>query len=121
MNKFILTIIAALFIVGVNNVFAVSGGITSGSGLTNPLGAGATIWTLLDGLIGFLIKVGSFILPIMVLYGGYLILSAGDDPKKVESGREVILWAVVGFIIILCSWGVIYIIGDVLGISIPTQ
>ncbi|MBI5306321.1 hypothetical protein HZB04_01925 [Candidatus Wolfebacteria bacterium] len=84
--------------------------------LTNPL-EGKTLTNLIEAFSNFLITVGSFILPIMVLYGAYLILTAGDKAEQVTSGKHVILWAVVGFIIILIASGIKFIIGDVLDIK----
>ena len=51
----------------------------------------------------------------MVVKGGFIILTAGGSPEKFKTGKDVILYAVIGYIIILVSWGVIYIIGEILG------
>jgi hypothetical protein len=59
----------------------------------------------------------------MVMIGGFTILTAGDNPEKVNSGKRIITWAVVGFAIILMAGGVISLIGQLLGakISAPSQ
>ena len=75
---------------------------------------GKTIFTIIQSIIGYLILIGAPILAVMVIYGGFLILTAGDSPEKVKSGKDVILWAVVGYTIVLCSWGVIYIMGQII-------
>lgn len=85
----------------------------TGEGLTNPLGT-TDIFTILQRIIGYLIKIGAPILAIMVIYGGYLILTAGDKPEDVKKGKDTILYATIGYIIIICSWGIIYIVGQVL-------
>ncbi len=96
-------------------VFAKETGCTgSDCNLADPFGAGTTIFTIIQSIIGYLIKIGAPILAIMVIYGGFLILTAGDSPEKVKSGKDVILWAVVGYTIVLCSWGVIYIMGEII-------
>ncbi len=128
-NKFPYLILAAIIMANtlpfaVNNTlaaeqppggatFTTSNSKTSNSSLTNPLGT-TNIFEILKRIIGYLIKIGAPILAIMVIYGGYLILTAGDDPEKVKGGKNTILWATVGYIIIISSWGVIYIIGEVL-------
>lgn len=97
-----------------NFVFAVSTSCPDGKdGLCDPFG-GKTIFDIIQKIIGYLIKIGVPILAIMIIYGGFLILTAGDSPEKVKSGKDVILWAVVGYIIVLCSWGVIYIMGQII-------
>ena len=75
---------------------------------------GKTIFTIIQSIIGYLILIGAPILAVMVIYGGFLILTAGDSPEKVKSGKDVILWAVVGYTIVLCSWGVLYIMGEII-------
>ena len=88
----------------------------SSSGFTNPLGT-TDITTLLKKIISYLIMIGAPILAIMVIYGGYLILTAGDDPEKVKGGKNTILYATIGYIIIICSYGIIYIVKEVLGVA----
>lgn len=88
----------------------------TGGGFTNPLGT-TDIFTILQGIIGYLIIIGELILAIMIIYGGYLILTAGDDPEKVKGGKNTILYATIGYIIIFCSYGIIYIIKEVLGVK----
>ncbi|KKR89196.1 MAG: hypothetical protein UU85_C0004G0036 [Candidatus Wolfebacteria bacterium GW2011_GWA2_42_10] len=111
-----------LFFIGINNISAAEpppGGTTyttpsKSGGLYDPLG-GQTITSLIQNLIGFLIKIGAPIVALMVLYGGFLILTAGDKPEQITKGKNTILYAAIGYTIILCSWGVIYIIQQVLG------
>jgi hypothetical protein len=113
-NLLFLFILSFLFFLS-SNILAQErvGGTSGGSLLTDPF-KGATIFQILQSIIGFLIKIGAPILAVMVIYGGFLILSAGDNPEKVKSGKNVILWAVVGYVVVLCSWGVLYIIGQVI-------
>ena len=94
-------------------VFAKETACTGSNCLTDPFG-GKKIFDIIQSIIGYLIKIGAPILAIMVIYGGFLILSAGDSPEKVKSGKDVILWAVVGYTIVLCSWGVLYIMGEII-------
>ena len=93
-------------------VFAAEG-CTGSNCLADPFG-NKTIFQIIQNIIGYLIKIGAPILAVMVIYGGFLILTAGDSPEKVKSGKDVILWAVVGYTIVLCSWGVIYIMGQII-------
>lgn len=94
-----------------------AGGSPGSGGFSNPLGT-TSIFELLKRIIGYLITIGAPIVVIMVLYGGFLILTAGDSPEKVQGGRKTIQWAAIGYAIILCSWGIIYIIGEILGTNL---
>lgn len=99
------------FVLG-NLVLAVQSSCPGGSGLCDPF-RNRNIFQILQSIIGYLIEIGAPILAVMVIYGGFLILTAGDSPEKVKSGKDVILWAVVGYMIVLSSWGVLYIIGQI--------
>lgn len=106
-----------IFFAIINKALADSGGGTGG--FSNPLnctGEGkACFLDLLKNIIGYLIMIAAPIVVIMMLYGGFVILTAGDSPEKVAGGRKTIMYAAIGYAIILCSWGIIYIIGEVLG------
>ena len=106
-----------LFFGILNKSLAAGVGETTGGGFSNPLGT-TSIFELLKRIISYLIIIGAPIVVIMVLYGGFLILTAGDSPEKVQGGRKTIQWAAIGYAIILCSWGIIYIIGEVLGTNL---
>lgn len=83
------------------------GGIT----LRDPIGTGS-IAVLLGRIIDFLIYVGAPILAIMVLWGGFQILTAAGEPEKFKTGQKTIIYAVVGYGIILISKGVEFVIRD---------
>ena len=51
----------------------------------------------------------------MILIGGFQILTAKDSPEKVKSGRATIMYAVIGFVIILISKGVALILLNIIG------
>lgn len=44
---------------------------------------------------------------IFVLYGGFLYLTSGGDPTRAEKGRNSIVYAIIGIIIIFASFAVI--------------
>ncbi len=81
--------------------------------IPNPLGTD-NIVNILENIVNFLIVIGAPILAIMILIGGFQILTAGGDPEKVKVGGNTILYSVIGYTIILCSWGIIYIIQEIL-------
>ena len=113
-NLLILIIVLSLFLsFFVSDSLADTGGGTGG--IPNPIGT-TSFTSLLERIIGYLVLIGAPILALMVLYGGFMILTAGGNPEKFKSGKDVILYAVIGYVIILVSWGVIYIIGEILGV-----
>jgi hypothetical protein len=86
--------------------------------IINPLcdaaSADCTIVGILERIAGYLIFLGAPILALLIIYGGFKIMSAGGDPGKIKSGRDTILWAVVGYGIIFISWGVISLVKQLL-------
>lgn len=93
------------------------GGTTGGAGgitIPNPLRLD-TIAGVLDSIMTYLIMIGAPIVAIMVIYGGFQILTAGGEPEKFTTGRRTILYAVVGFAIILSAKGVTLILSQLLG------
>lgn len=86
-------------------------------GLCNPLGENSTIMSVLQKIISYLLMIGAPIVGIMVLYGGFLILTAQDNPEKVKQGFDTIKWAAIGYIIVLCAWGIVAIIKEAIGVK----
>lgn len=50
---------------------------------------------------------------LMVLYGGVVMLMSQGDPGKVANGRQIILWAAVGYIVAALAKAIAAIIGSV--------
>lgn len=83
-----------------------SGGFT----LSNPLDPCKDLSCIALAIIKALFLISIPIVSIMVLVGGFQILTAGGDPEKFKTGRKTIIYAVVGFAIILIAGGVVSII-----------
>lgn len=54
---------------------------------------------------------------VMILVGGFKLLTAGGDPKAVESGKQTITLAIGGLIMAIMSWFVLVLISNVTGIG----
>ncbi|MEK9154543.1 MAG: hypothetical protein AAB596_00495 [Patescibacteria group bacterium] len=111
-KKYILSFFVSAYFFSLQT--ALAAGVLETGGLRDPL-QDQTFLQLVQRIIGYLIKLGAPIVALMVLYGGFLILTAGDKPDQVISGRKTIMWAAIGYAVIICSWGVIYIIQEALG------
>ena len=103
------------FVYSVNESLAQggTGGSSGGTGpitIKNPLGDDASFLGIINKVIDYLIYISVPILALMILVGGFQILTARDDAEKVKSGRNTIMWAVVGFLIVLVSKGVALIL-----------
>lgn len=85
----------------------------------NPLGncgtAGSQLQCVLTMIIDKLIILAAPIVTIMVLWGAFQILTAAGDPEKFKTGNKTIMYAAIGFAIVLVSDGIAYILRDILG------
>jgi len=81
-------------------------GSTGSVKLDDPLG-GATPQTLIGKVIAAALGlVGSLALA-MFIYGGFMWMTAMGNPEKVKKGRDTMLWAVLGLVIIFSAYGLI--------------
>ena len=89
----------------------------SGPGLVvicNPIQA-CDFAEFVDGIIGFIFIIALGLAPLMIIIGAFYILTAGADPKRVETGKNIILYTLIGFTIILLGRALVYVIQNILG------
>ncbi len=112
MKKILLSTFYFLFSTTV--VFAQVGGEGGEFELPNPLQT-TSVADLLARIINFLIiYIGPPIFTLMILYGAFQILTAGGDPEKFKTGKKTILYAVIGYAILLVAGGVGFLIKQLL-------
>lgn len=120
---FFILITFLIFILNVNNfVFAQDkGGTTGGSSLskdkielTNPLDckdAVCVVQKIINGIFTLSIPV----VVLMILIGAFQILTAGGQEEKFKNGKNTIKWAVIGFMLVIVSLGLVDIILEFFG------
>ena len=69
---------------------------------TNPLG-NATFGTVATAIAEALIAFAIPILAIMVIWGAFQLITSGGAPDKISSGKKTLLYAVIGFAIVLLA------------------
>ncbi|MBM5789886.1 hypothetical protein FJZ23_02245, partial [Candidatus Parcubacteria bacterium] len=62
--------------------------------------------TIIARLIRVFLSVLGILFVLLILYAGYLYMVSQGDPAKTEKARKIISQAVVGFIIIMASYGI---------------
>lgn len=82
----------------------------------NPLRAN-DLRELIDAVMTWLRWLAIPIAVIMILYAGLRMMLAGDDPKGFQSGRKILLWAVVGLAVIFIGEGFIALIESILDLG----
>jgi hypothetical protein len=51
----------------------------------------------------------------LFIYAGIVFIRSGGDPKQVQSARQIITYAIIGLVIVLCSYAIITVISYVTG------
>ncbi|MBI2644322.1 MAG: hypothetical protein HYW95_02325 [Candidatus Wildermuthbacteria bacterium] len=70
-----------------------------------------TITTIYNWFFAFSVM----ILVLVVLYAGFTFLTSGGDPQKLAKAKSILLWAVIGFVIILLAQGISTTIENIFG------
>lgn len=87
----------------------------------NPLNAD-NIWDLINNLIDLIYTISIPLLVIVVLWAGFTMITAGGKAENFKKGQNILLYAAIGFAIILLSKGVSLIISDILNAGVePPQ
>lgn len=63
----------------------------------------STVVKIIQWVLGLL----GLIAVIMILYGGFVWMTAGGNEEKVASAKKVISAAVIGLIIVLLAWAIV--------------
>lgn len=72
----------------------------------------------ISGLIPYLFTFGGLILLIMLMWGGLEMLTGASDPKAQEAGKTRMSNAIIGFILLFCSYWLAQLVQAIFGISI---
>ena len=73
-----------------------------------------TIPELIDRIVQYIFWIAMVLAPLMILVGAFYFMTAAGDPKRIETGKKVILWTIVGLAVILFSRGIIAVIRSIL-------
>ncbi|MCX6786597.1 MAG: pilin [Candidatus Kaiserbacteria bacterium] len=76
---------------------------TTGQNVTliNPLGAGTNIETLINQILAFVVRIGAIIVILMLVYVGFLFVTAKGNESKIIEARQALLWTIIGALILL--------------------
>lgn len=80
----------------------------------NPIKYG-TIPQVIDAIVNFLMIVSIPLLAGAVIYGGLIMITSAGKPEKFNEGWKTILFAIVGFIVVLLAKGITLAIKNFFG------
>lgn len=81
--------------------------------ICNPLEA-QDLQGLIDTILNIIFKASFVVMPFIVIVAGFTMVTADGNMKQVTKGRDILLWAVIGFTIILISKGLSTILLNIL-------
>ncbi|MBI2984848.1 MAG: Ig-like domain-containing protein [Candidatus Kerfeldbacteria bacterium] len=70
----------------------------------------ADLRQVIINLIRILLGLVTLVAVAYLIYGGYLWLTAGGNEQRVEKAKEVILQALIGLVIILLAWAIVFFV-----------
>jgi hypothetical protein len=78
---------------------------TGGSGtgiISNPIKA-TSFSDLINMITKWILDIALVLAPLVIVYGGFTYITAAGDPGKMETGKKIIIYAVIGFILALLA------------------
>ncbi len=103
----------------VQKAYASSLGETLNSSISNLQNGNVTSKEELVSLIAKIaIPLSVICVVLLVIYGGYMLMTSQGNPDKLQEGKQVITNAIIGFVVILLCTGILLLISNTLGLNI---
>jgi hypothetical protein len=67
-----------------------------------PTGPGS-IETLIEDIIKYIFYISLLVVPLLILYASFLIMTAGGEEARIRKGRGIIVMASIGLAVILLA------------------
>jgi len=74
---------------------------------------------IIQSIVRAIYWIVSSLLVLLIMIGGFTIITAAGDPKRVTKGKQIIVYAIIGFAIMAVSRGILELIYLILGVNIP--
>lgn len=97
----------------VNNSNGGGGGVETGDPLYLQ-----EISIYIGNIIKALIPLVGIIAFIMLIFGGFTILSSGGNPENTQKGKNIITYAILGIVLTIVSWLVLLFIQNFTGAQV---
>lgn len=103
--------------------------ITTGAFLFNVSFAHAATNTVSSDISAFLNFINGYLVPLifavaflLFLWGVFrYFIAGGDSDENRKEGRQFILYAIIGFVLMVCVWGIVNLIQDSIGLGSQSE
>ena len=58
-------------------------------------------------IVNFFLTFLGLIAVVMIIYGGFLYVTAAGNQEKIESAKKIIMYAIIGIVVILLSFAIV--------------
>lgn len=66
-----------------------------------------TIEECINLVIDFLFLIAIIVAPLMILIAGFYFMTAAGNPERVRKAKDIMLYTVIGFVIVLLAKGIV--------------
>ncbi len=96
--------------------------LPGGIGISSPegfaFGDESNIGTILGGAIPMIMMFAGIILFLMIIAGGFTMLTAVGNPEKVKKGQTLLTNSVIGFVIVFAAYWIMQILQIAFGMEL---
>jgi hypothetical protein len=87
--------------------------------LFSPAGTFPTVGRLINIILFNALTISGIIALFFLVIGGFgVIMSAGGDPKKLESGQKTITGAIIGLVLVVAAYWIVQLIEYITGLPL---
>lgn len=79
--------------------------------------ANSSLGDIISSLLKYLFVFAGLALLGYLIYGGFLLMTSGGEPKKVEAGKGAVTNAILGFLIIFAAYWITQIVALVFNLN----
>lgn len=76
-----------------------------------------SLWELLSRVIDFIFYISISIASLMIIIGAYFFLTSAGEPGKVQTAKNVILYALIGLVVVFLSKAIINLLLEIFGVE----
>lgn len=78
-----------------------------GFALKNPLGSNASIPQIIGNVVSAMLAIAGAATLVMFVWGGIQMVISQGDPGKITKGKNTLIWAVIGLVIIFTAYALV--------------
>lgn len=68
---------------------------------------GASLTDIIQSILNWIFGIIGIIAVVMVIYGGFNLMTSAGDPGKVKKGKNTILYGIIGLVISLLAFAIV--------------